>query len=81
MSHSGLYRKIKTLTGLSVNEFIRKIRLRNAEKLLLSCKYSINEIIYMVGINTPSYFRQCFKEEFGVTPTDYLKNANQKTNE
>ena len=79
MSHSSLYRKIKSLTGLSVNEFIRKIRMRNAEKLLLSCKYSINEIIYKVGINTPSYFRQCFKEEFGVTPTDYLKNAKQKT--
>jgi len=79
MSHSSLYRKIKTLTGLSVNEFIRKIRMRNAERLLLSCKYTINEIIYKVGINTPSYFRQCFKEEFGVTPTEYLKNAKQIT--
>jgi len=74
MSHSSLYRKIKTLTGLSANEFIRKIRMRNAEKLLLSCKYSIAEIIYKVGISTPAYFRQCFKEEFGVTPTEYMKN-------
>jgi signal transduction histidine kinase/ligand-binding sensor domain-containing protein/DNA-binding response OmpR family regulator len=74
MSHSTLYRKIKTLTGLSANEFIRKIRMRNAEKLLLSCKFTIAEIIYKVGISTPAYFRQCFKEEFGVTPTEYLKN-------
>ncbi|MFA5045530.1 MAG: two-component regulator propeller domain-containing protein [Paludibacter sp.] len=74
MSHSTLYRKIKTLTGLSANEFIRKIRMRNAEKLLLSCKFSIAEIIYKVGISTPAYFRQCFKEEFGVTPTEHLKN-------
>ena len=74
MSHSSLYRKIKTLTGLSANEFIRKIRMRNAERLLLSCKYSIAEIIYKVGISTPAYFRQCFKDEFGVTPTDYMKN-------
>jgi len=74
MSHSTLYRKIKTLTGLSANEFIRKIRMRNAEKLLLSCKFSVAEIIYKVGISTPAYFRQCFKEEFGVTPTEYIKN-------
>jgi signal transduction histidine kinase/ligand-binding sensor domain-containing protein/DNA-binding response OmpR family regulator len=74
MSHSTLYRKIKTLTGLSANEFIRKIRMRNAEKLLLGRKYSIAEIIYKVGISTPAYFRQCFKEEFGVTPTEYMKN-------
>ena len=74
MSHSTLYRKIKTLTGLSANEFIRKIRMRNAEKLLLGRKYSITEIIYKVGISTPAYFRQCFKEEFGVTPTEYMKN-------
>lgn len=75
MSHSTLYRKIKTLTGLSANEFIRKIRMRNAERLLLSRKYSIAEIIYKVGISTPAYFRQCFKEEFGVTPTEYMKNV------
>jgi YesN/AraC family two-component response regulator len=75
MSHSTLYRKIKTLTGLSANEFIRKIRMRNAERLLLGRKYSIAEIIYKVGISTPAYFRQCFKEEFGVTPTEYMKNV------
>lgn len=80
MSHSSLYRKIKTLTGMSANEFIRKIRMRNAEKLLLSCKYSIAEIIYKVGISTPAYFRQCFKEEFGVTPTEYMKNIKSGDN-
>lgn len=80
MSHSSLYRKIKTLTGMSANEFIRKIRMRNAEKLLLSCKYSIAEIIYKVGISTPAYFRQCFKEEFGVTPTEYMKNIKSGEN-
>ncbi|MDD3080566.1 MAG: two-component regulator propeller domain-containing protein [Paludibacter sp.] len=73
MSHSTLYRKIKALTGLSANEFIRKIRIYNAEKLLLTGKYNINEIIFKVGISSPAYFRQCFKEEFGVTPTEYLQ--------
>ena len=74
MSHSTLYRKIKGLTGLSANEFIRKVRMKNAEKLLLSRKYTIAEIIYKVGISSPAYFRQCFREEFGVSPTEYLQN-------
>lgn len=73
MSHSTLYRKIKALSGISVNEFIRKIRISNAEKLLLTGKYTISEISYMVGINSITYFRQCFKDEFGMAPSEYLK--------
>lgn len=74
MSHSTLYRKIKALAGISVNEFIRKVRIRSAEKFLLSGKYTISEVSYMVGFNSNTYFRQCFKEEFGLTPSDYLKS-------
>jgi AraC-like DNA-binding protein len=73
MSSSTLYRKMKALTGLSTNEFIRKIRMQHAEKLLLEGKYSISEISFKVGINSTVYFRQCFKEEFGLAPSDYLK--------
>lgn len=73
MSSSTLYRKMKALTGLSTNEFIRKIRMQHAEKLLLEGKYSISEISFKVGINSTVYFRQCFKEEFGSAPSDYLK--------
>jgi signal transduction histidine kinase/ligand-binding sensor domain-containing protein/DNA-binding response OmpR family regulator len=80
MSHSTLYRKIKALTGLSVNEFVRKIRMRNAEKLLLTGKYTVIQIISMIGISNPAYFRQCFRDEFGVTPTDYIKNIKNGIN-
>jgi signal transduction histidine kinase/ligand-binding sensor domain-containing protein/AraC-like DNA-binding protein len=73
MSHSTLYRKIKALSGMSANEFIRKVRIRNAEQLLLTGKYTISEISYMVGINSITYFRQCFKEEFGLAPSEYVK--------
>lgn len=73
MSHSSLYRKIKALCGISVNEYIRKVRISNAEQLLLSGKYTISEISYMVGINSITYFRQCFKNEFGVVPSEYVK--------
>lgn len=73
MSSSTLYRKVKALTGMSTNEFIRKIKMKNAEKLLLEGKYSISEIAFMVGMNSAVYFRQCFKDEFGVVPSDYIK--------
>lgn len=79
MSHSTLYRKIKALCSISVNEFIRKIRIGNAEKLLLTGKYSISEISYMVGINSITYFRQCFKDEFGLVPSEYLKKIKNET--
>jgi signal transduction histidine kinase/ligand-binding sensor domain-containing protein/CheY-like chemotaxis protein len=78
MSNSTLYRKMKALTGISTNEFIRKIKMKKAEQFLLQGKYNISEISYMVGVNSPVYFRQCFKEEFGFTPSDYLKNLSRE---
>ncbi len=73
MSKSTLYRKMKALTGLSTNEYVRKIKMQYAERLLLEGRYSISEIAFKVGINSLVYFRQCFKEEFGVLPSEYLK--------
>lgn len=73
MSKSTLYRKIKALTGISTNEYVRKIKMQNAEKLILEGRYTISEIAFRVGINSPVYFRQCFKEEFGISPSEYLK--------
>ena len=73
MSSSTLYRKMKALTGLSTNEYIRKVKMQNAEKLLLEGKYNISEIAYRIGMSSTGYFRQCFKEEFGTSPSDYLK--------
>lgn len=79
MSSSTLYRKIKALTGLSTNEFIRKIKMQLAEKYLLEGKYTISEIAFKVGINSNVYFRQCFKEEFGMSASDYLRQFTGKT--
>lgn len=77
MSHSSLFRKVKALTGLSINEFIRGIRMQKAKDFLLSGDYSISEVSFMVGINSQRYFRQCFKETYGMTPTEFLKNNKQ----
>lgn len=73
MSHSTLYRKIKGVTDMSANEFIRKVKMRNGLRLLLSERYSISEISYMTGFSSVAYFRQCFKNEFGMAPSEYLK--------
>lgn len=77
MSGSTLYRKMKALTGLSTNEYIRKVKMENAERLLLEGKFNISEIAYKVGMNSTGYFRQCFKEEFRLSPSDYLKQIKQ----
>ncbi len=73
MSSSTLYRKVKALTGLSTNEFIRKVKINRAEELLLTGKFSVTEVGYLVGINSTVYFRKTFKEEFGLTPMEYIK--------
>jgi AraC-like DNA-binding protein len=78
MSNSTLYRKMKALTGLSTNEYIRKVKMKHAEQLLLEGKYSISEIAFKIGMNSSGYFRQCFKEEFGMIPTDYLKKLTSE---
>ncbi len=75
MSSSTLYRKMKAITNLSPNEFIRKTKIKESEKLLLERQYTLSEIAYKVGINSQVYFRKCFKKEFGCTPTEYLKRC------
>lgn len=73
MSQDQLYRKIRALTGLSAIHFIRLIRLKRAAQLLVDKRYAVNEIVYMVGFNNPSYFTRCFKAEFGVPPSEYIQ--------
>ena len=77
MSHSSLYRKIKALTDLTANEFIKKVRMQLAEQLLITDRYTINEVMYRIGMNNPGYFRQCFKDEFGLNPSDYIQKLKQ----
>ncbi|NDV80624.1 two-component regulator propeller domain-containing protein [Bacteroides sp. 51] len=73
MSKSTLYRKMKALTGISSNEYVRKIKMQYAERLLLEGRYNVSEVAFKVGMNSVVYFRQCFKDEFGILPSEYLK--------
>ena len=71
MSKSTLYRKIKSMTGLTPLELIRNIKMKRACMMLLEKKMNISEIAYAVGFGNPKYFTKCFKEEFSMTPTEY----------
>lgn len=71
VSRSILQKRLKALTGSTPNEYIRMIRLKAAARLLLQDDYKVNEVCYMVGFNTPSYFARCFAAQFGVFPKDY----------
>ncbi len=71
MSRMHLYRKLKALSGQSPNKVIRSIRLKKAAQLLLSGQYNVSEVTYMVGYNDLKSFREQFKKEFGVSPSDY----------
>lgn len=76
MSTSSLYRKVKGLSGLSPNDFIRIARLKKAVLLMQSGEDRINEIAFQVGFSSPAYFSTCFQKQYGKTPTEYLKQSN-----
>ena len=71
MSRSTLNRKLKALLDISTNDLIRQYRLQNATSLMLGGQ-DITTAAYRVGFSSPSYFTQCFKEQYGVTPSEYL---------
>ena len=73
MSKSSLYRKIKSITGLPPVEFVRSVRLKHAGKLLQQGEMQITDVAYAVGFSNPKYFSTCFKEQFGMTPKEYVK--------
>ncbi len=73
MSRSSLNRKIKTTLNMTPNDYIRVERLKKSVELLKTQKYKVNEVCYMVGFNTPSYFAKCFQRQYGVLPSEIDK--------
>lgn len=68
-----LYRKIKQLTGKTPVSFLRSMRLKKAAELLGQNRFTISEVMYMVGISNASYFTKCFSAEYGMTPKQYVQ--------
>ncbi len=77
VSRMQLYRKLEALTNMTVKEFIRDIRLKRAAQLLEQNKANVSEIIYQVGFKDLAYFRKCFREQYGMSPSDYAAKFKQ----
>jgi signal transduction histidine kinase/ligand-binding sensor domain-containing protein/DNA-binding response OmpR family regulator len=77
MSHSTLYKKVKSISGQSVNGFIRFIRLRKAAEILITTEANVNEAALQVGFNDIKYFRSQFNKLFGLNPSQYIKKFRQ----
>jgi signal transduction histidine kinase/ligand-binding sensor domain-containing protein/DNA-binding response OmpR family regulator len=73
MSHSKLYKKVKSVSGLTVSAFIRYIRLRKAAQLFINTDMNINETAFSVGFNNVKYFQKQFYKLFEVNPSEYIK--------
>lgn len=73
ISHSNLYKKVKAISGQSVNAFIRFIRLRKAAELLINTNANVNEAASEVGFSNQKYFREHFAKLFGMNPSEYIK--------
>lgn len=74
VSRRNLYNKLKAITGMTASEFIKTIRLKRAAVLLKEGGLSVSETSVSVGFGNFSYFRRCFKKQFGVSPSDYKKS-------
>jgi YesN/AraC family two-component response regulator len=72
MSKMQLYRKLKMLTSLAGNEFIRSIRLQQARILLEKGSLNVSEVAYQVGFNDPAYFTRAFKKQYGFAPKTFI---------
>ena len=77
MGRTVFFNKLKTMTGMSPVEFMREIRIKKAAQLLEENQYNVTEVTYMVGMNDSRYFSKCFKNTYGVTPSEY-RNAIKK---
>ncbi|KAA5823679.1 response regulator [Algibacter amylolyticus] len=73
MSRTPLFRKIKAITGKNINEYITMVKLKKAASLIKNEDFTISEAAFEVGYNSPKYFRQLFKKQFGTVPSKYKK--------
>jgi signal transduction histidine kinase/DNA-binding response OmpR family regulator len=77
MSHSLILKKVKALSGLSLVEFIRSMRIKKAAQIFKQDRLSVSEVSYMVGFSDPKYFSKCFSRQMGQKPTDFIKSYHE----
>lgn len=75
MGRTKFYGKVKEITGISPNKYLMLQRMKKAADLLADGEMNVSEVSYRVGIQDPSYFNKCFKAQYGVVPSKYLREA------
>lgn len=78
MSRSTFFTKIKAITGMTPNDFIRIIRLKEAARLIKEGEYRVNEICFLIGFNSPSYFAKCFNKQFNMLPSEFINKCKER---
>lgn len=78
MSRTSFFTKLKAITGLTPNDFIKVTRLQAACRLMSEGEYRPSEICFLIGFNSSSYFAKCFSKQFGMLPGDYIKIVKEK---
>jgi AraC-like DNA-binding protein len=78
ISVSVLYRKLRSLKGITVNEFVKKIRMERAMKLLEAGIYPVNEVAASIGYEDSKYFSREFRKFFGKTPMEVKHRINRQ---
>lgn len=78
MSAPVLYKKLKALTDMTVNDFMKSLRLKKAAALLLEGQLNVSEVAYATGFNRRKYFSEEFKKAYGQTPTEYTQQRAEK---
>lgn len=77
ISRSGLFAKIKAISGMTPNDYIRLIRLKKAAYLLAEEEVSSSEACFRVGFSSPSYFAKCFQAQFGIAPAEFRRKGGK----
>lgn len=79
MSRVQLFRRVKEITGITVGEFIRNLRMQQAAELLTKGDITVSQVAYAIGMANPPHFTAAFKKYFGVSPSEYMKKHSKKT--
>jgi len=77
MSVSVLYRKIRSLTGMTVNDFVKTVRFSEAKKLLESGAYNVSEVATLIGYDSSRHFSNEFKKVFGQNPSETKRQSGE----
>lgn len=78
LSRSSLHRKLKAVTDSSPVDFIRLVRMQKAAQIIQDGEHRINEVCFLVGINSPSYFTKLFSSQYGMTPKEFERQQKGK---